>query len=193
MKRILCLGLVILAGATLFAQDQRTINPIPVDIPGKPVLCPYPFNQTLTFGPPTAPAPIASEFPATVQPAIAGSVWNQTAVNKAFGHTISFPGERQCCVMTSGRLEVKIKALQGGRVGSATSVNDAVNVYANGQNIAYQQPWLANGVATNTVTTVTFQLSAQQLASGRLSIYVQDDSAVQSIKLTVSGCCIRKP
>lgn len=194
MKRILWVLLVLLATGTLLAQEeQRIAVPRPIEIPAKTVLCPYPYNHTFTAGPPSAPAPIASEFPATLQAAIAGSVWNQTAANKHFGHTFTFPSERHCCAMTSGRLEVTIKALQGGGPNSATSVNDAVHAITNGAIFASKQPWLNTTISTGTTTTVVFPLTAAQLASGRISFYVQDDSAVLGAKLTVTGCCIRKP
>ena len=194
MKRILSLLLVFLAAGTLLAQEQqRTKNPQPIDIPSKPVFCPYPYNQSLTANTSIAPTIIASEFPANLQAAIVGSQWNQTAINKHFGYTFTFPSERQCCLMTSGKLEVKIKALQGGGPNSPTSVNDAVHAIANGAAFMTKQPWLGTTISTGTTATVTFNLTAAQLASGHVSFYVQDDSAVAGAKLTLTGCCIRKP
>lgn len=160
--------------------------------PNGPVMpCPYPYNQTFTSGPQATP--IAAQFPAGLQAAIAGSVWNHTAINRQFGHTFSFPSQRECCLITSGKLEVTIKALQGGGANSSTSANDAVHVIVNGASATYQQPWLTTGVATGDTQPVYFTLTAAQLASGNISIYVQDDSAVVSARLTVSGCCTRKP
>ncbi|HEX6098904.1 MAG TPA: hypothetical protein VF432_21500 [Thermoanaerobaculia bacterium] len=204
MKRILVFLVLVVAAGTALAQEERIaagtalaqeerIAAGSAIAPGKSVLCPHPYNQTFTAGPPAAPAPIVSTFPANVQATIAGSVWNQTTADKHFGHTFRFPSERQCCLITSGRLEVTIKALQTAKPNSGGSSNDAVHVIANGASVTYQQPWLSSGVTVGTVHTVTFQLNAQQLAGGTIGIFVQDDVAVQSAKLTVTGCCIRKP
>lgn len=191
MKRIVLFVIVFTASA-LFAQEAQRAIAVPHPVhPVVPVQCPSPYTQTFNNGP-TA-TPVVAEFPASLQAAIAGSVWNQTVVNKHFGHTFTFPSQRECCAMTKGTLEVTIKALQGGGVGSSTSVNDAVHAIANGAIFASKQPWLLTGVATNATATATFPLTATELANGKISFYVQDDSAVVSAKLTVSGCCIRKP
>ena len=64
---------------------------------------------------------------------------------------------------------------------------------ANGAVFMKKQPWLGTTISTGTTATVTFNLTAAQLASGHVSFYVQDDSAVAGAKLTLTGCCIRKP
>jgi hypothetical protein len=193
MKRILVALVLILAAGTALAQQERRAAEAPILPPTKVVPCPFPYSQTFTAPPPATPTPVVSAFPPALQAAIAGSVWNQTAANKHFGHTFRFPSERQCCLITSGKLEVKIKALQTAPKNGSGSANDAVHAIANGAIFASQQPWLNTGVTAGATTTVTFPLNAQQLAGGTISFYVQDDASVISAKLTVSGCCIRKP
>jgi hypothetical protein len=177
--------LLILAAATVAAQTpeaaQRAL-PVRPNVP-----CPHPTTRTLTI---TTPAQVLSEFPASIHAAISNSQLNSPRTDTAFGHTFRFPVEG-CCIWTRGELRVTIKALQGGPANSSTSANDAVNVYAGTQNIAFQQPWKNTGVATGAVTTVTFQFNATQLAGGMLSIYVQDDSSVQSAELILEGCCLK--
>ncbi|HEV7238145.1 MAG TPA: hypothetical protein VGQ36_02815 [Thermoanaerobaculia bacterium] len=193
MKRIAVLFLIVFAASALLAQEGRPAAQELQAVPPHPgiVACPFPYSQTFTNGP--TPTPIKAEFPAALQAAIVGSVWNQTVADKHFGHTFSFPSQRECCLMTSGKLEVTIKALQSAPPNDSASGNDAVHAIANGAVFQSQQPWLTSGVTAGAVKTVWFTLTAAQLANGKISFYVQDDSAVLSARLTVSGCCIRKP
>ena len=190
MKRILWVALVVLSAATLSAQEEQ--REAPVKYPPGQFPCPHPYSQTFKAPPPATPAPVLSELPANMQSPVAGSQWNQTAINKHFAHTFRFPSERQCCLISKATLSVTIKALQGGPKDSPSSANDMVYVFAGGTVLQSQQPW-KNGVATGTTTTLTFNFTQQQLAGGMLTIYVQDDTAVVSASLNVSGCCIRKP
>jgi hypothetical protein len=178
MRRI-TLFLIALMASALPAQEERRVP------------CPSPYRQVFTNG--ATPTPIAAEFPANLQAGIAGSVWNQTVVHKHFGHTFTFPSQRECCVMTKGTLSVTIKALEGGGPNSSTSTNDAVHAIGNRAIFQSQQPWLNTTITTGATATVTFQIPPAVLASGNVSVYVQDDSAVVAAKLEVSGCCLRKP
>lgn len=72
------------------------------------MLCPFPFVQHIAGGT-GASTIVPTEFPASVRPAIAGSVWNQTHWDKAFGHTFRFePKRSDCCALTGGILTIKI-------------------------------------------------------------------------------------
>ncbi len=185
MKRMIPMMLLLLTAAMAAAQGRESMpRPMPVH---PPMPCPHPTTRTLTI---TTPSPVLSEFPPSIHAAISNSVLNSTKADTAFGHTFRFPIEG-CCVWTRGELRVTIKALQNGPPNGAGAANDAVNVLVGTQNIAFQQPWKTSGVTVGTVTTVTFQLNASQLAGGMLSIYVQDDVAVQGAELILEGCCLK--
>lgn len=189
MRKILGVVCILFTAFGAFAQPQERVAG-----PGGPAFpCPHPVNNlTINNGP--TPTPVQTEFPAALTwSAISGSVFNQTAQDTHFGHTITFPGERQCCLMTKGQLTVTIKALNSGPANSSTAANDAVHVVIGGAVKYSKQPWLTTGVTAGTVLPVVFPLTAADLANGRISIYVQDDTAVTSVQLVVSGCCIRKP
>jgi len=180
MKKTLIATIVLAAlAAPLLAQEERH--------PGPPVPCPHPVSVVILAGT-TPPTPDQMDLGPQLYPTSVGSQWNQTAVNKHFGHTFHFA--KECCLMTSGTLTVKIKALQGGPAKSATSANDAVNLVSNKTVVQQQQPWI-NGVSTGATTVVTFNVPASVLSRGLLSIFVQDDTAVLSAELKMTGCCIR--
>jgi hypothetical protein len=155
--------------------------------PGPQVPCPYPISQIIK-GNATPPSADPSDLPPGTN--VAGSAWNQTAVNQHFGHTFRFP-TKDCCAYTRGTLIVTVKALQGGPRGSATSANDSVYVFSGPTRVGEQQPWLS-GVTTGATTTLTFNIPQNILNNGHLTLYVQDDTAVVSADLRLEGCCIRK-
>lgn len=148
--------------------------------------CPFPTTAHYSAGPTPAPSPVLSEFPANVRPLISGSTWNQTAHNKAIGHTFRY-GVKECCAVTSATLTLRIKALEGGS--GPTSANDGINVYVGGIQIAAQTPWTSS-VTTGATKTVTIPLNGNQLTNGMVSFYVQDDTAVISADLDLVICCV---
>jgi hypothetical protein len=186
MKRIVLsiAVFIVLATTCMFGQEGRPFTIAPQ--------CPFPTTLSIPGG--TVAAPVLSEFPATVRPVIAGSVWNQTAINKAFGHTFRFPSmPRECCLMSKGTLTVTVKALQDASPNSSNAGNDSVNVYSGGGARAQQSPWAGTGtIPAGTVKTLTFPLTANDLGTGFLSIYVQDDTAVVKADLVVEGCCLSR-
>jgi len=185
MKKALIATIVLtaLAATSLVAQEQRTVySPLP---------CPHPVTIIIK-GSSSAPTPDPKDLGPTLGPASAGSQWNQTATNKHFGHTFHFPAPpRECCLMTSGTIIVKVKALQGGPAHSSSSANDAFSLVSNGVVISQQQPWNNSGVATGAVATLTFTVPQSALNNGAVSIFGQDDSAFQGADLTLRGCCLK--
>lgn len=185
VKRFLTISFVLscllVAGLAIAQEELR---------PGPPVPCPHPVTQVIT-NPPGGPTPDPVDFGAI---GVAGSMWNQTAVDKHFGHTFHFPAPgRECCLMTKGTLEVTIKCLQGGPAGSASSGNDYVELVQGGASVAGYSPkaW-PTGCSTGAVRTLVINnLPASILNTGRVSVYVEDDTAVLSAKLTLQGCCLK--
>jgi hypothetical protein len=166
-------------------------------VAGPPVPCPHPVSLVLTAPPPTPPTPDPLDFAPTLTAAVTGSQWSQTAINKSFGHTFHFPAPNgnECCLMTEGTLQVKVKCLQGGRSNTSTSGNDDIELVSNHAVVpgfskrVWPQP---AGCATGAVTTVTFTgIPASVLSTGRVSFFVEDDTAVLGATLTLHGCCLR--
>jgi hypothetical protein len=173
---------VLLIVSSAMAQELRT---------GPPVPCPHPVSLVLHAPPPSPPTRDPGDFSGTLGTATNGSVWNQTQVNKGFGYSFQLP-KKECCIFTQGTLVVTVKALQGGPKGSPTSANDAVEVVHNGASVpgAAVQPFI-NGCTTGQTTTVTINVPANILATGIVSLYVEDDTAVISAELRLQGCCIK--
>src|SRR5205807_7215444 len=108
-----------------FAQEERR-----TDL-GRTVPCPHPTKLVINGHNPATVIP--GEIPAATTAAVAGSVFNQTQINKDFGYTFTFPVcPKECCLWTTAYLQVTFKALQGGPPGSATSANDYVSIWVNG-------------------------------------------------------------
>jgi len=185
MKKTLIAMLMLTAlAATLAAQEERVL------LPGHP--CPHPVKISIV-GESKPPTPDPADFGGTLYPLVAGSQWNQTAVNKQFGTTFHFPAPpKECCLMTRGVLVVTLKALQGGGVNSATSWNDDI-VVSRGAHIIYNKRIWPQGsaVATGATTVHTITLGPGDLATGVLSLRVEDDTAVTSAHLTLEGCCLK--
>lgn len=171
-----------LSAGLLFAQER-------VAIPT--VACPHPITQTLTAGPPSPPAPNATDFSGTIGTAVAGSTWNQTNYDHGFGHSFKLPQPGKCCAWTKGTLIVKVKALVAGATGSSSSANDWVQLEQNGAYVqgTGQQPF-SGGATTGLTATVTIVVPQNILSSGVVSFYVQDDTAVLGAELRLEGCCI---
>jgi hypothetical protein len=200
MKKMLAVSFVLitLAAPLLLAQEARTAAAAPQDVRSvdaivAPVACPRPVTLVIN-GASGAPQPLNTDLGPTLYPGTVGSQWNQTAADKHFGHTFRFaaplPG-RDCCLMTWGVLTVRVKALQGGGPKSSTSANDSFNLVSNGIVIQQQQPWNNGGVSTGAIATLTFNVPANVLATGNVSFYAQDDSAVLTADLSLRGCCLR--
>ena len=92
--------------------------------------------------------------------------------------------------MTSGTLTITIKALQGGGFNTASSGNDGINIISGGVSVAGLTPW-PSGATTGQTKTVTLNIPPNVLATGLVSLYVQDDTAVLSADLNLKGCCLR--
>ncbi len=151
------LAVAALAAFAVHGQELR---------PGPPVPCPHPVTLTI-IGASSPPAPDPADFGPTLAPGVVGSQWNQTAINRHFGHTFHFisPG-KECCLMTSGKLTIKVKALQGGSKGSSTSANDGFTLISQGVSVSGQAPWNTTGVTTGTIATLTFNVPASVLGRG---------------------------
>ena len=174
-------ALVLLVAGAAFAQI--TVAPT----------CPHPFSTTYSASTTTPPTLDPIDFTGNLAAAVAGSTWNQTSANKGFGYSFHVPAPKNCCLTQTGILTVTVKALVPGKPPSSTSANDWVQLVQHGASVAGSgvQPF-ATGATLNQTKTVTINVPASVLATGIVSFYVQDDSAVLSAQLKVTGCCINK-
>ena len=178
-------SIIALSVSTGFAQEGR-------------VACPFPFTKTLqgsgTFVNIQDMLPAWSGHP---HQGIGG-----TAINTWSGYSFDFrkvlPGP--CCQVTSAKLTVVFKALQGGACGSSTSANDGWGiVHAGGQGVTAGVAPPAGTIfpcpvtTGQTVTKVVTVTNQQVLNSGFLSIFAQDDTEIVSASLVITGCCVNMP
>ncbi len=126
--------------------------------------------------------------------------FNQTVPDQFFAYTFKFPAwtnsGKECCRCVDGAtLTVKVKALQTGAVGTASSGNDGIGVYSSlapgpkHEVVPGHYIW-PNGATAGQIETLTFQIPCKYLTNGHLSFFVQDDTAVLSATLSLSRCCL---
>lgn len=163
------------------------------------------FAQAAGRGPVDCPCPIpvkvhisksalgtnadASDFPPIAVKRLNEASYNATQVNKMFTETFKWekPKGRVCEV--KGSVTIKLKNL--GEIAS----NDSVGLFENGKGLpGFSQGGtggaLWQGTKPGAIKTVTFNLTSAMVQRGQLSILVQDDTAVQEVKLDITGCCI---
>lgn len=148
-----------------------------------------------------------SDFPDNFSPTVwnalenpATNAFNQTVADQAFAYTFKFPAwtnSGKCCRCIEGAtLTVKLKALIGGGINSASSWNDDVVVYSSlapgpAHQVVFQRIWPQGAsVATGQTEILTFKIPCKYLTNGHLSFYVEDDTAVLSAQLSLSRCCL---
>ncbi|HKO43696.1 MAG TPA: hypothetical protein VJU84_10410 [Pyrinomonadaceae bacterium] len=181
-----------LSGALAKAQDRRA-QPVSEWQLAAKAPCPRPISLTLTA---TTPNVVNSDFSA-VQLGAPRAWLNDPAINKNFLYTFQYAKDERCCEVTSAVLTVRMKANQSGQSKtSADAGNDAISIMYNAGVVPpFSQPvyssWSFNAGQTSTKTwTLTGSALANLNATRRLSIYVQDDTMVQSATLQISGCCL---
>ena len=147
-------------------------------IPGPGVPCPNPVHYVIT-----RPTAAGSQQAATIL-----GTYNQTSINQSFKDTFTFkPPQGQCCQFTSGTLKVTYKALQSGDANHvSTSWNDDAGLMPG----PYPRIWGPGPVPAGQVKTIPYNLTPAMLASGSITLYVEDDTAVVSATLEIIGCCL---
>ena len=183
------LAIVALAPAATVAQTEAGRTAVPLVLPGSSMPCPQPISLKLTRGGPGV-------HPAQPDPAdfgnSPGGSYNQTSINQWFRDTFHFQtSHSKCCQFKDGKLTVTFKALQGGPANSPTSANDDAGVWYNNAPLPGSNGRIFPGaVPTGAVTTITYNVPAGIIASGKVSFFAEDDTAIQSATLEISGCCL---
>jgi hypothetical protein len=169
---IFMVSAVSLGAGAAKAQAPETDRMVP---PGLAVPCPNPVHYVITR--PTAAG--------SQQPASLIGTYNQPKPDHVFKDTFTFrPPHGQCCQFSRGTLKVTYKALVSGDPNSSTSWNDFGGLGP------HTHMWGPGPVTAGQITTVPYTLTPAMLASGSVTLTVQDDTAVVSATLEITGCCL---
>lgn len=178
------------------AQDQSspvTNNSrralVPATLHGE--LCPIPRNQTIDA---SGYSVLASDMPKGWKP---NNGLNGTSSDTYYAHTFYWNPSGACCQATRAVLTVTFTALQRGRSSTSKDAgNDDFFFYGPGGVIipvpgtgpiwTARWPFNVGATVTRTVTITNPAI----LNSGRLSLSVEDDTAITSATLQVSECCV---
>lgn len=174
-------------------MSNKTINP--TEIIKKPRLkCPDPSIVIINS---STPHFDTSEF-STAQKLNAIDTFNSTAINKKFLHTIRWEPKRKCCQVLKARIIVKMKSnSRGHSPQSSDAGNDGISIVKNGGTSIVGERIYDNHtfpIPKGTNATKKFTLTGSQLdwlnTAHKLSIYIQDDTSVISIKVKLWVCCL---
>ena len=173
----------------VLAPAQPDAGPGPV-IPDK-VPCPHPLTTTVvSSGVPQGPAAAAGPFPLNIPASSLASGLGDMHSNRTFEYSFKWevPRER-CCEILAARLTMVVKC-HGDIPG-----NDAWGIYRNhlglyGAPIGWPQS--CNGQTKTIVWNVTPAVLNAMNADNQLNLLVEDDTAVMSAKLEISGCCVTR-
>ena len=178
--------------ATLPAKSQDRIAGPKAEVPIARGNCPRPIALTLTA---TTPNVVSTDFsPAQLS---APRAWlNDPTPNKSFLHTFQWSRVERCCEITGAVLTVKLKANQPGTQNGPDAGNDGISIMHLGNSVAPFNQLIYNSWPFNVGQSVTksWTLTGAALnnlnANHQLSMFIQDDSRVESATLQLSGCCV---
>jgi hypothetical protein len=155
--------------------------------------CPRPIALTLSA---TTPNVVNADFNAT-QLGMPRAWLNDPGINKGFLYTFQPIRDEKCCEITSAILTVKLRANQAGQAQTGSDAgNDGIAIMFLGSSVPpFSEPVYSSWpFPVGQTATKTWNLTGAALAhlnaTHRLSIWAQDDSAVLSATLQLSGCCV---
>ncbi len=148
---------------------------------------------TLTLNSPTSGAAHINliDYSAAQQAALGNPIFHQMVANKQFGYTFEFKTPTGCCEIGNGTLTVYYRAVQGGSsAASSDAGNDSGALIRNGVGVGGGHIYSQFPFAAGTQKVVSYSVPAGWIASGRVSMISQDDTAVDHITLTAQMCCV---
>ena len=186
----------LLLAVSAVAQERRIQGANEVALPVREA-CPNPRAWTLNA---TTPNVFNADFSAGML-APPRAFLNDPLGDKRFVYTFQWRSEQRCCEITGAVLTVKMKANQDGTsYTSSDAGNDGIAIVHLGSVVQpFSEPVYTTPPSFNAgqPSVKTWQLSGAALnnlkANGRLSIYVQDDTMVESATLQIRGCCLSEP
>jgi len=158
---------------------------------GTTTQCPVPRHVTLTASTPSANM---ADFPTNCSAGYEQNL-NGTTPNRCYIHTFDLPvsGELCCQCVESKKnfLTIGYKALQPGPPNSSSSANDTLTIIGGGSWPLYVPP-AGGGPPWQRTKTIPVTCAMLKNNPSRLSVVVQDDSAVTSATLDLDLCCVKK-
>lgn len=130
-----------------------------------------------------ATTPFAADF-AAGQLTANMTGYNSTLVNKLFAETIQWTLPTKTCELT-GKLSYTVKNVAN----NGLQANDLTVLMHNGAQVPGTRHSIQLPVGQS--QTFSYPLTPAQIQSGRVSIFVQDDTSVTDVRVSISGCCIR--
>lgn len=190
-----------LAAAFLFgaipavAQERRIAGGNEVALPIR-VACPKPLAATVSA---TTPNVLNADFTPGML-AAPRAVVGGTLSDRSFLYTLQWKSEQRCCEITQAVLTVKMKSLQPGQSKTSPDAgNDGIAIMVSGsvappfsEPVYSSWPFGVGQTATKSWTLTGLALNRLK-ANGTVSIYVQDDTTVESATLQIHGCCLSEP
>ncbi|GEM_PF-1656480 len=174
---------------------QIPILPSSRPLPKLPCSQPMQLQSVRLQAPPPSPAvPLQSEIPATIWSNLQGSYgttnWAEPSPNKVFAHTFQWDPPCKTGCRLGGTLTF---AYRNNLPASSSSAPDAGNdkyyVY-NGGTLTQSGFLYASPVSSAGQTfTKTLTLSPAEVANNRVTLVVQDDTAVLEAKVELNYCC----
>ena len=187
------LAATLLHGAVSAAAQERRIQggyEVAQPVKGS---CPSPLALTLNA---TAPNVFNADFTPGMLSAPRAFI-NDPKSDKSFLYTFQWRREQRCCEITSAVLTVKMRSNgPGASKTSPDAGNDGIAILVGG--VAAQPfsgpvysswPFGVGQTATKTWTLTGTALNNLK-ANGTVSLYVQDDTTVESATLQIYGCCL---
>jgi hypothetical protein len=197
-QALLALTLAVSASAA-FAGDMagmrmlETASAMPASNEVRPTRLPCNNPTTLTINSPTSgPATFdPTDFLSSQIPALGSPIFHQTTANKQFAYTFKFKLPEGCCEVSAGKMTVYYRAIQGGSSNnSSDSGNDAGGPIRHGYGLGGGQLYSQFPVIAGSTLVKTYTIPAGWMASGRVSLSAEDDTAVDHISLTAQMCCV---
>ena len=179
------------AEPTLPAVRAEAAGP-EVALPGRVPPCPHPLSTTIvSTGLPQGPAGAGGQFPANIAQASMASGLGDMRANHTFAYTFKWdvPKER-CCEILAARITLVVKCHDD------IPDNDAWGLFRNGAAIysggAIGWPSNCSGQTKTISVSLPTSVVGFMNTDNQLSVLVEDDTAVMSAKLEMSGCCVTR-
>ncbi len=173
---------------------QVTPTSLPKPLPVAPCSRPMVVRSVSLTAPPPSPAtPLASELPATIWTTLQGpngtTAWGNAQPDKVFAHTFQWQPPCAMGCRMGGTLTFTYRNNLPATSNTAPDAgNDKYYVYNDGtlfqSGSLYTSPSPAGQTFTKTLT-----LSPAEVANNKVTLVVQDDTALVNAKLDLKYCC----
>jgi hypothetical protein len=174
---------------------QIPILPSPRPLPTLPCPRPMRLQSVRLQAPPPSPAvPLQPEIPATIWSNLQGPYgttnWSEPNPNKVFAHTFQWNPPCKAGCRLGGTLTFAYRNnLPASSNSSPDAGNDKYYVY-NGGTLTQSGFLYASPVSSTGQTfTKTLTLSPAEVANNKVTLVVQDDTAVLEAKVELNYCC----